>query len=309
MALETPRVYPASLAGQAGPPDLVVVGAASRDVTPDDRRGWRLGGAANYCSLTAARLGLRVGALVGVDRLASTADELGLLEAAGVDLRRVELEHGPVFENLEVDGHRRQRWLSKSDRVPVAALPDEWKGARGWLLVPVAVELGDEWAGEPAAGSLIGVCWQGLLRTFDADGWVRRLAPRPSPILEAAGLVVASVDDVEPGTEIERLRSFAPGAAIVLTAGESGGVALVGGRMRRYDAIKSRGIVDATGAGDVFIAALAAAWFLTGQLATPATLRFAAAAASCSVEGAGVSGVPTRADVASRLRRPNEVEQ
>ena len=303
MALETRRVYPASLGGQAGPPDLVVVGAASRDVVADDPRGWRLGGAANYCSLTAARLGLRVGALVGVDRLASTADELRLLEAAGVDMRRVELEHGPVFENLEVDGHRRQRWLSKSDRIPVSALPDEWRGARAWLIVPVAGEVGQRWAEVPPAGAPVGVCWQGLLRTFDDDGWVRRIDPQPSPILDAAGLVVASVDDFEAGTAIERLRSLAPTAAIVLTAGEGGGVALADGQMRRYAAIQAAGIVDATGAGDVFAAALMAAWLLTGRLATGATLSFAAAAASCSVEGAGLAGVPARAQVAGRLRQ------
>jgi sugar/nucleoside kinase (ribokinase family) len=302
MALETRRVYAPPLAGPSGPPDLVVVGAASRDLTPDDPRGWRLGGASNYCSLTAARLGLRVGALVGVDRLASAADELGLLEAAGVDLRRVDLEHGPVFENIEVDGHRRQRWLSKSERVPVAALPDEWRGASGWLLASVAGEVGEEWAGVPGAGALVGVCWQGLLRTFDEDGWVRRVDPQPSPLLEAAGLVVASVDDFEAGTEIERLRSLAPRAAIVLTAGEGGGVALVDDRMRRYEAIRAGGLVDATGAGDVFAGALMATWLLTGGLATGPMLRFAAAAASRSVEGAGLAGVPEKAQVVARLR-------
>ena len=305
MALETCRVYPAPLAGQAGPPDLVVVGAASRDLTPDDPRGWRLGGAANYCSLTAARLGLRVGCLVGVDRLASTADELGLLEAAGVDLRRVELEHGSVFENLEVDGHRRQRWLSKSDRVPVAALPDEWRGARAWLVVPVAGEVGEEWAeagGGAEAAAFVGIGWQGLLREFDASGWVERIAPSPSPLLIAASLVLASLDDLEGSAGLEDLSAIAPGAAIVLTAGEGGGVALVDGQIRRYLAVAAQRTVDATGAGDVFLAALAAAWLLTGQLATAATLRFAAAAASCSVEGVGVAGVPTRAQVAGRLR-------
>jgi sugar/nucleoside kinase (ribokinase family) len=280
----------------------VVVGAASRDLTTDDARGWRLGGAANYCSLTAVRLGLRVGCLVGVDRLASTANELDMLEAAGVDLRRVDLEHGPVFENLEVEGHRRQRWLSKSDRVPVEAMPAEWRAARAWLIVPVAGELGEEWGAAPAADSTVGVCWQGLLRTFDSDGSVGRVDPQPSPILEAAALVVASVDDVERGTELGRLRTLAPRAAIVLTAGEGGGIALVGGKMQRYRAIDADHLVDATGAGDVFAAALMSAWLLTGRLATAETLRFAAAAASCSVEGAGIAGVPTRDKVAQRLR-------
>src|SRR5439155_22807898 len=51
-------------------PDVVVVGAAARDIAPDDPRGWRLGGGVSYSALTTARLGLRTAALVGVDRTA-----------------------------------------------------------------------------------------------------------------------------------------------------------------------------------------------------------------------------------------------
>ena len=286
---------------------MLVVGVASRDLVADDPRGWRLGGAATYCSLTAARLGLRVGCVVGVDRSASTADELDLLEAAGVDLRRVELERGPVFENIEVDGHRRQRWLSKSDLIPLAALPDEWKTARARLIVPVAGELGDEWAwavtgGAGGAECFVGVGWQGMIREFAADGWVERVPPSRSQLLDAASLIVASLDDIEGATNLTRLRELAPRASIVLTAGAGGGVALGEGVVRRYHAIPAVDLIDATGAGDVFLAALTAAWLFTGQVATPAALRFAAAAASCSVEGAGLAAVPTRAQVAARLR-------
>jgi sugar/nucleoside kinase (ribokinase family) len=64
-------------------------------------------------------------------------------------------------------------------------------------------------------------------------------------------------------------------------------------------------LVDATGAGDVFLAALMAAWLLTGDVATPATLGFAAAAGSCAVEGEGLAGVPTRSQVVARLRGLN----
>jgi sugar/nucleoside kinase (ribokinase family) len=59
--------------------------------------------------------------------------------------------------------------------------------------------------------------------------------------------------------------------------------------------------MDPTGAGDVFLAALMVAWLLTGELATARALRFAAAAGSCAVEGAGLVGVPTRVQVAARL--------
>jgi hypothetical protein len=244
-----------------------------------------------------------VGCLLGVDEQAaeSAVGELDLLAAAGVRVLQVPLEHGPVFENIERDGHRRQRWLSKSDKIAVAALPDEWRAAPAWLLAPVAGELGEEWAAAMPAGSAIGLGWQGLLREFADDGWVKRVEPSHSALLDVAGLVVASVDDLAKETSFDTLEALAPQAAIALTAGASGGVAQRGGRLVRYRAAVADRVVDATGAGDVFLAALMTAWLLTGDLASPATLRFAAAAGSCAVEGVGLSGVPTRSLVAAKL--------
>jgi len=299
---EVRRVYDASPAGSADRPDLVVVGAASRDMASDDPRGWRLGGGAAYASLAAARLGLRVGCVIGVDQPASVASELGLLAAAGVLIHRVPLRNGPVFENIERDGHRRQRWLSRSDAVPVAALPDEWRGARGWLFGPVAGEVAPEWAAIPEAGACMAVGWQGLLREFAEDGQVERVAPSPSPLLEAAGLVCASVDDLAPGVGLADLRALAPRATLVLTAGDHGGTGLRHSRLFHYRGIAAGRVVDPTGAGDVFLAALVARWLQNGEVATPRALRFAAAAGSCAVEGAGLAGVPNQAGIAARLR-------
>ena len=282
-------------------PDLVIVGAASRDLTPDDARGWRLGGSATYCSLTAARLGLRVGCLLGVDFEASNAAELLLLEESGVDLRRVLLERGPVFENVESDGHRRQRWLSECSPVPMAALPRAWQKAHGWLLVPVAGEVAGEWSGVPPRDAALGIGWQGMLRAFAADGSVRGGRPEPSALLEAAGLVAASVDDLPSGTALPDVRWLAPRATIVLTAGQRGGLVIRESGMTRYPAIPAATVVDPTGAGDVFLAALMAAWLLRGRLATPQALRFAAAASSWVVEGVGLTAVPTLAQVVERL--------
>jgi hypothetical protein len=244
-----------------------------------------------------------VGCLLGVDEQAAegAVGEFDLLAAAGVRVLQVPLEHGPVFENIEYDGHRRQRWLSKSDRIAVAALPDEWRAAPAWLLAPVAGELGEEWAAAMPAGAAVGLGWQGLLREFADDGWVKRVEPNRSALLDVAGLVVASVDDLANETSFDRLKALAPAATIVLTAGEGGGVAQRGGLLVRYRAAPADRVVDATGAGDVFLAALMTAWLLTGDLASPATLRFAAAAGSCAVEGVGLSGVPTRGLVAVKL--------
>jgi sugar/nucleoside kinase (ribokinase family) len=300
---EADGVYDGSTGSSGDRLDLIVVGAASRDVTPNDPRGWRLGGAVAYASLAAARLGLRVGCLIGVDGPAAGATELGLLQAAGVLVHRVPLEHGPVFENIERDGHRRQHWLCASDPVPVAALPAEWRGTRGWLLGPVAGEVGGEWAAVAAAreDACVGVGWQGLLREFAADGWVKRVDPARSPLLEAAGLACASVDDLAPGVGLGELRGFAPRATVVLTAGDRGGLVIRDSRLVRYPAIPAPQVVDPTGAGDVFLAALMAAWLLHGDVATSQALRFAAAAGSCAVEGAGVAGVPTGEQVIARV--------
>jgi sugar/nucleoside kinase (ribokinase family) len=300
--LETGRVYPPSPDDSDYCPDVVVVGAASRDLAAGDQRGWRLGGAATYCSLAAARLGLRVGCLLGVDGEAADADELGLLRAAGVELRLVRLDHGPVFENLDTEGHRSQRWLSKSDEVPARALPKAWLGSHGWLLVPVAGEVGEQWAGIAASGGRVALGPQGMLREFVDDGSIRRVDLWPSALLRTAGLVCVSLDDLTVGAELGYLRALAPEAAIVLTAGDGGGVALRVGGLFRYRSVAANHVVDPTGAGDVFLAALMAAWLATGEPVTSRALRFAAAAGSCAVEGVGLAAVPTRLQVAQRLR-------
>jgi sugar/nucleoside kinase (ribokinase family) len=294
------RVY----AAFGEPPEVVVVGAASRDVAAADPRGWRLGGAVTYCSLTAARLGLRVGAVIGLDRPAAGARELALLEAAGVALRRMPLAHGPVFENIEGQGARRQRWLSRADALPAGALPRDWREALNWLLVPVAGEVGEEWAAVPGAGSRVAVGWQGLMRELAGDGWVRAAAPRGAALWRAAGLLCGSVDDFPPGLGAEGLRALAPEAVIVATDGERGGRVLhPGGAAGDYRALASTRIVDPTGAGDVFLAALMAAWLRGSEPDRGSALLFAAAAASCSIEAVGVEGVPTPVEVGARLAR------
>jgi sugar/nucleoside kinase (ribokinase family) len=140
-----------------------------------------------------------------------------------------------------------------------------------------------------------------MLREFAADGWVRGITPEPSRLLDASGLVVTSVDDLPAEATIGSLRTLAPRATIVLTAGERGGVVVHASGLTRYRAIPAPAIVDPTGAGDVFLAALMVAWLLGGRPATSGALRFAAAAASCVIEGSGLSAVPTRARVVERL--------
>lgn len=287
-------------------PLVLVVGAASRDIVSDDPRGWRLGGAVAYGSLTLARLGLRVRALIGVDEAASCAIELDHLRAAGVELHLVRLAFGPVFENLEAPGGRRQRCLSAADPVPVASLPTYWaEDVDALVLAPVADELGEAWASVQAPVVALG--WQGLLRDLQAGAFVVRRAPTRGTLLDAASLVGASRDDFAPGTSAASLaRLLRPGATLALTAGDAGGQVLHAhadgnhAPARRYPAIPPSSTVDPTGAGDVFLAALLAAR-LRPSLGN--ATRFAAAAASLAVEAPGLAGVPDLAAVRARMTR------
>lgn len=292
-------------------PEVVVVGAASRDIAADDPRGWRLGGGVSYSALTTARLGLATGALVGADAAAADSSELELLREAGVDVRVVPLEHGPVFVNIERPEGRLQECRDWSDPVPVSALPGPWRSAPGWILAPVAAELPDDWAGAPPSEATVAVGWQGLLRELVPGEPVRHLAPGPHPIVGRADLVGLSRDDVERDVALVDLyRSLRDGSTLAVTQGDQGGLVADGLendhlRLRHYPSVHSHDPVDPTGAGDVFLAALAAARIqprlVGGRIAQGLDLLLAAAAASLVLEGPGLLGVPDRDAVRRRM--------
>ena len=304
-----------SLGQRSGPiPTVVVVGSASRDLAEDDPRGWRLGGGVSYSALTTARLGIPTAAIVGVDAEAAAASELDLLREAGVDVHLVPLEHGPVFVNIERPEGRLQLCRDHSDPVPVVAVPDAWRAAPGWILAPVAAELPPEWAGVPPPDALVAVGWQGLLRELEAGQPVRQIAPHPDPIIRRADLAGLSRDDVDRGVPLAEVYALLRnGSSLAVTQGDRGGLIIHGAHgdqdahleLRHYPAIPSHSAVDPTGAGDVFLAALAAARIeprlVGGRIGQGFDLLLAAAAASLVLEGAGMLGVPLRDAVRQRM--------
>jgi sugar/nucleoside kinase (ribokinase family) len=295
--------------------DVVHVGSACRDLTEDDPRGWRLGGGASYSALTTARLGLRTAAVVGVDAITASATELDMLRAAGVELHLVELDEGPTFRNRETPTGRVQSWPTRGRPLPVPDLPPRWLAARAWSLVPVASELRDAWVSIVPDGSIVSLAWQGLLREQGPDQLTRRRAPERSALLDAADLVGVSRHDVAPGTPLDAMTGLLrPGTRLALTDGHDGGRLLrilPDGRTsaETWPAVPPDDVVDPTGAGDVFLAALLAAMVrpdvtarATGGPPT-AHLAFAAATASLVVEAVGLHGVPDLAAVLRRLGR------
>lgn len=295
--------------------DVVHVGSASRDLTDEDPRGWRLGGGASYSALTTARLGLRTAAIVGVDPAAATASELDLLRAAGVELHLVALDEGPVFRNDETPGGRVQGWPSRGLPLPVPRVPRAWREARAWSLVPVASELDETWASVVPEAAFVCLGWQGLLREQGPDLMTRRRPPGPSALLEIADLVGISRDDLTRDLPLRGVTRLLPtGSRLALTDGYHGGRLLTVTADGHTDAaswsaVPPARVVDPTGAGDVFLAALLAAIVrldLTspiGDRGPAPDLEFAAAAASFVVEAPGMFGVPELWAVLARLGR------
>jgi 1D-myo-inositol 3-kinase len=299
-------------------PDVVVVGAATRDLDASGHGAWRPGGGVSYGALLLARLGLRVGALVGVDHASVEAGEPATLRAVGVDVVTVELSHGPVFENLETPAGRWQVCHDTSEPLPVAPLPPAWRGAPAFLFAPVGGELGPEWADVPSPGARVALGWQGLLRHLVAGQPTGRLAPTSGPVQRRADLAAVSREDLPaPGADgalhadsLDRLLDR-PGQALAVTAGRAGGLFLRRTREGALEAVAWPGLaagreVDPTGAGDVFLAALLAADLALGRDGRNErrALQFAAAAASLSVEGVGLSAVPDLARIRRRLLEP-----
>jgi hypothetical protein len=299
--------------GGAHPTDAggpIVVGSASRDLTTADPRGWRLGGAVTYAGLALAHLGLRPRVLIGADAAGGAAEELELLRQAGADLVVVPLERSPVFDNREVHGVRAQQCEEPGDPLPVGALPPGWRSATQWVFGPVAAELPDAWAAVPPDDAYVAIGWQGLLRELSRGGPVGRRAPRPSPLVARADLVVVSRLDLDPATDVPALGPLLrPGAELVVTDGDLGGTVWqirdgLAAIARRYPAIPSERSIDPTGAGDAFLAGLVAArrghpLAASGRRGTD--LRLAAAMGSLTVEGVGLHGVPNTAAVGRRL--------
>lgn len=290
----------------------VVVGSASRDLTADDPRGWRLGGAVTYAGLVLARLGLRPRLLIGVDAPASGAGELEWLRQAGADVRLVRLDEGPVFTNHDTPAGRAQICTTPGVPLPVAAIPTDWLTATTWFLVPVADEIDDSWAAVPPDEALVVIGWQGLLRLLPRGGMVARRPPHASGLMKRAGLVGMSRDDVDPELSGKAILAMlrAPVTLAITNASEGGLLFSVdhAGRhsVRRYPAIATDDLVDATGAGDAFLAGLVAGRLghpLAGSGRRGSDVRLAAALGSLVVERPGLLGVPTMAAVAERLRR------
>jgi hypothetical protein len=285
------------------PVDLLVVGHVTRDLLPAG--DWRAGGAALYASVTAQRMGLRVGVVTSAppDLRAHVAQILG----DAVTLAVVESETATTYENRYTPAGRVQFLRSVAQPLTLADIPLAWRTCDVALLAPVAGELAPALAGE-LRPRIRGAAPQGWLRQWGADGRVRprQFSAAELDALGALAALILSREDLtgpdahpEAQTAAERtLRDWARRLPLLaVTCGAAGAELWRGGVVERFHGYPARE-VDPTGAGDVFATAFLCALAASGDAAS--ALDQANRVAALSVEGDGSSAIPTPAQVAAR---------
>ena len=271
--------------------DFVAVGHVTIDRVSGRRR---LGGAAAFASLTAARLGFRSGLVTSA---APTFPFWGLLD--GVEILCQEAARTTELENIYEGSRRRQRVLAEADALTEASLASirgRLKDDAAVLYCPVLHEVQLPLAPLVSFG-LSGVAPQGFFRQWKPQGLVEACDWEDAlTALARADVVTMSEEDhIAP----EELAEEFPGRAFAVTKGARGARVYSQGDV--YDLPAFPAVeVDPTGAGDVFAAALLLA--LRERRPVVLAARWAACVASFAVEAPGVEGIPTRSAVEARMQ-------
>src|SRR2546428_9712796 len=276
--------------------DLVTIGHAARDEFEGEPE-WRIGGTATYAAAAAACLGDAVALLPRVGpnergRLAARCAELG------IELHALESAVTTTFSFRYVDGRRHLRLKARAKGIGAEAIPPPLRETRAVVLASIAHEIEPSvfpvYAGIPRV-----LAAQGYLRSWDADGTIRRREwDDAEVVLERVSVAVVSEEDIEGNFDLAR--GWAKTAPVIVTVAERGAIVLRGGREIEVGGFPADEVVDQTGAGDAFCAGLALGLADGDDLETAA--RFANAVASFAVEGVGTLALATREQVQARMQ-------
>jgi len=271
--------------------DYLAIGHVAVDIVRSAPEGVQLGGTVSFAALTARALGMRVGIVT------SCADSGPLQALQGIPIVNVASEYSTTFENVKTANGRRQTLHHQAAPLTFDHIPEIWLGASIIHLAPIATEL-DPSLPERFPRSFLGITPQGWMRAWNEEGLVQASAWKYSEAaLRHAGAIVMSVEDI--GLDLEAAEEMAHRTRVLcLTEGEAGSVLYWNGDRRRFrpTAVEE---VDATGAGDIFAAALFIRLHATRDPWEAA--RFATQLAARSVTRRGLSGIPTAQEIEACL--------
>jgi pfkB family carbohydrate kinase len=278
--------------------DYLMLGHFTRDVLPDGTT--TPGGTSLYAALTAHRLGRNVGVV-------SAPAELPIGWPDTIPIVFHPSPAPPTFENRYTPEGREQTLHTASQPITLEVIPKAWRTAPLIHLGPVLGETPEQMV-DTFPSALLGVTPQGWMRTWDEPlpGPVHYRPWQPTPrVLERIDALVLSIEDVRGNEEL--VASYARHCPLVaLTRGAQGSTLFLRGvphHIPAFPAIER----DPTGAGDVFAAALFVRLRETGDPLDAA--RFASYVAALSVEGAGISHIPTRAEIEQGLTAQARIKE
>ena len=258
--------------------ELVAVGHVTIDHVDGEAR---LGGAASYTALTARHLGVRAAVVT------SAAIDFPYWERfRGILVKTVPSERTTELEHRFVAGERQQRVKTLAAPIDTGALAElPLAEDAAVLYCPVVHEIATPLVAIAPRG-LCAVAPQGFFRQWDSTGdvTVGDWDDAERALAEADVVCMSETDAPVP----EELAETFSGTAFVVTKGSAGCRVYAGADVFDFPALAAR-VVDATGAGDVFAAALVIA--LRGGYALPDAIRFASREAAACVEYVGVEGL------------------
>ena len=274
-------------------PSFLTIGPASQDVVPG---GWQWGGVVTYSALLARAWG------VATAVLSSLAPEhvSGYRKFLGRDvlLQEVPSPATTSMANVYTSEGRQQQLYARAARIEPRHVPQAWRNAPIVLVGPLVGEVSTRFGDYFPRESLVGMTIQGRLRSHRKGRMYARRWHRAQQEFSAYDVLFFSEEDVQGSAALaEEYASLAPLA--VMTQGERGASLYHNGKVTPCPALPAIP-ADPTGAGDIFAAAFLLHYAEHSDPA--AACRYANAAAACSIEHFGASGIPAREQVEARLR-------
>ena len=276
--------------------DLLTIGTVSRDIATADptTADYQLGGTVTFAAVTAARLGRRAAVLT------RAGDDVDLGRLYGLaDVCVLPSEQTTTFANLYTPDGRVQYCYTPPPPIAAEDVPPRLRAPHIALLGPLANEVLPEVARIFEPETIVAAVPQGWMRRWDADG---RVHPTPwtsmAEILPHLDALILSIEDID--GQLQLVDEFMQHIAlVVITEYRDGSTVFRRNSCAEIEAIpvppRPADERDPTGAGDIFATAFLLRLDETGDPLDAA--RYANVTASFGVEGQGVAGIPSHADV------------
>jgi sugar/nucleoside kinase (ribokinase family) len=272
-------------------PDYLLIGHMTADLTPQGRLP---GGTVSFATRTAAAFGLRVALLTSTipnDPLLDSLTPYG-------EIVSIPAAETTTYENIYLPSGRVQYVRGVAAPIGASDLPAHFLGAPLVHLAPIADEI-DPHIAHSFKDATVLLTLQGWLRRWDADGRVHFKRWFDPDVLQSIDIVVFSEEDIIEAPQLEQ--EFAGSVKhLFVTRAEKGGTYYRGGEAIDYTTPQVE-LINQTGAGDVFAAALLASLpALDNNML--AAIRAAARLGAISVTRYLLDGAPTPDEVQAALK-------